>query len=150
MSELSETAVPAPSAKKPRRWIWPALLAAGIFLASTRSQIAEPDITHIDKVAHFGVYGLLATLLCRLGRGWRAAGCALLATSLYGISDEWHQSFTPGRSVEVADWAADTTGAALAVTLYAAWPCYRRWLEMRLGRKRRVEKPAEVAPSSGA
>jgi VanZ family protein len=139
-----------PSSRRWRHaWAWPVVLAVGIFLASSRSQIAEPDINHIDKVAHFAVYGLLATLLCRLGRrGWRTAGWALLAASLYGITDEWHQSFTPGRSVEVADWLADTTGAALAVTLYTAWPCYRRWLEMRLGRKRRIEKRAEVTPSS--
>lgn len=139
-----------PSRRLHRAWVWPVVLAVGIFIASTRSQIAEPDISHIDKVAHFGVYGLLATLLCRLGRGWRAAVFALLAASLYGISDEWHQSFTPGRSVEVADWVADTSGAALAVLLYTLWPRYRRWLETRLERKRRIEKPAEVAPSSGS
>lgn len=139
-----------PSRRLHHAWVWPAVLAAGIFLASSRSQIAEPDISHIDKVAHFSVYGLLATLLCRLGRrGWRTAVCALLAASLYGISDEWHQSFTPGRSVEVADWVADTSGAALAVTLYLVWPAYRRWLEMPLQRKRRIEKQPEVAPSSG-
>ena len=61
-----------PSRRLHRAWVWPVVLAVGIFIASTRSQIAEPDISHIDKVAHFGVYGLLATLLCRLGRGWRA------------------------------------------------------------------------------
>lgn len=138
-----------PSRRSRHAWVWPALLAAAIFLASSRSQIAEPNISHIDKVAHFGVYGLLATLLCRLGQGWRAAVCALLAASLYGASDEWHQSFTPGRSVEVADWAADTLGAALAVTLYTAWARYRQWLEMSPWRKRRIEKPAAVAPSSG-
>jgi VanZ family protein len=140
--------IPRPSRRLRRAWVWPAVLAGGIFLASSRSQLATPDILFIDKIAHFSVYGLLATLLCRLGRGWRAAVLALLATSLYGISDEWHQSFTPGRSVEIADWAADTAGAALAVTLYTLWPRYRRWLEKPPRRKRRVEKRAEVAPSS--
>ncbi len=137
--------VPHDPSKSRRARVWPAALAAVIFLASSRSQIAGPDIAGIDKVAHFLVYGLLGTLLGRLGRGRRAAGWALLAASLYGISDEWHQSFTPGRSVEVADWAADTLGAALAVTLYTAWPRYRGWLEIPVKRKRRVEKPAPVA-----
>ena len=35
-----------------------------------------------DKIVHFLVFGLLATLTCRLGRGWKAAFWALLATSL--------------------------------------------------------------------
>ncbi len=108
-----------------------------IFAASNRSQVAAPAVPDFDKFAHFGVYGLLATLLCRLGRGWRAAGWALLAASIYGASDEWHQSFVPGRSVEVADWAADTGGAALAVTLYAGSTVYRRLLEARLLRSQR-------------
>jgi VanZ family protein len=36
--------------------------------------------------------------------------------SLYGISDEFHQSFVSGRSVDSTDWIADTVGAVLAVT----------------------------------
>jgi VanZ family protein len=34
--------------------------------------------------------------------------------SLYGITDEWHQSFTFGRDASVWDWTADTAGAILA------------------------------------
>jgi VanZ family protein len=34
---------------------------------------------------------------------------------LWGCSDEIHQSFTPGRDVEIGDVLADTTGVALAV-----------------------------------
>jgi len=32
---------------------------------------------------------------------------------LYGVLDEWHQSFVPGRVVSVADWAADIIGVVL-------------------------------------
>jgi len=31
------------------------------------------------------------------------------------MTDEWHQSFVVGRFSDVADWVADTSGAALAV-----------------------------------
>ncbi|MCX6954305.1 MAG: VanZ family protein [Verrucomicrobia bacterium] len=75
------------------------------------------------------MYGLLGTLLCRIGRDWRAGLWAVLAASAYGVSDEFHQSFVPGRSVEVADWMADTLGAALAVSAYWGWAGYRRALE---------------------
>jgi len=46
------------------------------------------------------------------------AWLAVLIVSVFGVTGEWHQSFVPGRSGEVFDWLADTTGAALAVTLY--------------------------------
>jgi hypothetical protein len=47
------------------------------------------------------------------------------------------------------DWVADTLGAALAVTLYARWGWYRRWLEMPVGaHKRRVENPAANVPDT--
>eukprot|EP01035_Chromulina_nebulosa_P049365 gene49365-67042_t len=70
-----------------------------------------------------------------MGTGWRGAVGSVLAASADGVSDEWHQSVVPGRSVEVADWLADTLGAAVAVGLYAGVPAYRRLLEMPLGRK---------------
>ena len=46
---------------------------------------------------------------------WLATSIA----SLYGISDEFHQSFVPGRTPDVVDWLADTSGALLAVLLIA-------------------------------
>ncbi len=133
-----------------RAVLWPVIIAALIFLASSRSQIAGPvGVEGFDKVAHFSVYGLLATLVVRLGRGWKAALVSVLLVSVYGASDEWHQGFTPGRSVELADWMADTFGGALAVALYAAWPGYRRRLETSVtSRQRRVENVAAVATVS--
>lgn len=139
-----------------RRWLWPLALAALIFLASSRSHVAGPEIEGSDKVVHFAVYGLLATLVLRAflpsaGRLARSATwLSIVLVSLYGVSDEWHQSFTPGRSVEVADWLADTLGAATAVMLYRHWAWYRRCLEMRIPprRKPRLESVALDAPLS--
>jgi VanZ family protein len=37
---------------------------------------------------------------------------------LYAFTDELHQHFVPGRSVEFADWVADSHGAAAGVALY--------------------------------
>jgi VanZ family protein len=44
---------------------------------------------------------------------------ALISTSVYGATDEWHQAFVPLRTSDVRDWIADTTGGALAILLYA-------------------------------
>ena len=70
------------------------------------------------------------------------AWLAVLIVSAFGVTDEWHQSFVPGRSCDVFDWLADTAGAALAVALYVKWAWYRRLLEIRVGPQRQVEKPA--------
>jgi hypothetical protein len=103
-----------------------------VVFASGRSQVAAPDIVNIDKLTHFAVFGLLATLVVRCP-GVGRLSYAIGLVSLFGISDELRQSFTPGRSVEFADWIADTAGAACAVLLYGLWPAYRRCLETPLG-----------------
>lgn len=131
-----------------RAWLWPVLVAAMIFLASSRSRIAAPAVTGTDKVGHFAVYGLFATLVVRLIARRQFAWVAVVIASAYGISDEWHQSFTPGRSVELNDWVADTSGAVLAVGLYALWPWYRRLLEAPIARQRRIENRAAAATVS--
>lgn len=103
-----------------------------------------------DKVAHFGAFGLLATAAYRLVSR-RAGVWVVLAVSLFGASDEWHQSFTAGRSVELADWIADTSGAAVAVLAYGLWQWYRNLLEYKVlpvKRARRVEK-MPLAESTG-
>ncbi|MDP3069338.1 MAG: VanZ family protein [Opitutaceae bacterium] len=122
---------------RPLRLLWPLLLAAVVFYASGRSHVAGPGLTRVDdKIGHFLAYGLFATLLCRaFGAHGRGALIALLLASAYGASDEWHQSFVPGRNSELADWIADTLGAALAVGLYTWVTPYRRLLEAPLWRR---------------
>ena len=109
-------------------WAPPLLYMAFIFHSSSQSD-PLPALTHIvwDKLLHFAGYSLLALLFCRAlrGEGFTIATTPLIAvllTSLYGASDEWHQSFTPLRSSDVQDWLADTTGGVVgAVTFAAAW-----------------------------
>jgi VanZ family protein len=126
--------------------IWPLLLAGVIFAASSRSAVAGMGFNGSDKVAHFSVYGLLGTLVCRALRpDWRGALLALAAVSFFGATDEWHQSFVPGRDADLMDWLADTSGAALAVGLYFFWRPYRELLERGWGR--RSASPGDTARS---
>ena len=153
---------PSSSASRPwlrSRWlvVWPAALAIMIFVGSTRSEVASPEgVPHVDKVGHFHIYGLLATLVLRVvfdpSRRWRGGLMAVLCASLYGITDEFHQSFTPGRGVEFSDWIADTLGAILAVSLYCAWPLWRRALEFPVWPRRGVRSniAPDVAPVDGS
>ncbi len=41
---------------------------------------------------------------------------SIVFCSLYGMSDEWHQSFVVGRDSDWLDWLADTLGATAAVS----------------------------------
>ena len=93
---------------------------------------AQPDVslpTGVDdKTAHYVGYMTLGLLVVRaLARGLPAritravAVVALAVTIGYGATDEWHQSFVPGRSSELADLVADSLGALAAVGLCWAW-----------------------------
>lgn len=136
----------APSPVSRLRWLYPLALAATVVIASSRSQVAAPTISYFDKIAHFSVFGLLGSLIARCP-GVRRFRYAIVIVSLFGISDEFRQSFTPGRSVEFADWMADTLGAATAVTLYAFWPWYRRLLEYSLRLRPKSDKAATARPA---
>lgn len=73
-----------------------------------------------DKVVHllyFFLTGLCAVRAARFGEAWSRSKTAvflILTGLLWGCSDEIHQSYTPGRGVEVGDVLADTAGVALA------------------------------------
>lgn len=73
--------------------------------------------------AHFVFYGGLAlALLWALHREWprleHALWWAWALTVLYGFSDEWHQSFIPGRKADWRDIVTDAAGAAVALGLF--------------------------------
>jgi len=104
----------------------PALAWMGlIFFLSAQPKLPEILFVFdgIDKLFHAGAYGVLGLLVSyALGvRSRRAALLAVLVSSLYGASDELHQYFVPGRSCDVFDWLADTSGAVVAVGLLGVW-----------------------------
>ncbi|WP_027724808.1 VanZ family protein [Tuberibacillus calidus] len=70
----------------------------------------------IRKLTHLTVFGILAFLIWRaLVPQRHAKGWAWLLTTLYAATDEWHQSFQPGRSPKVTDVAIDACGALIAL-----------------------------------
>lgn len=97
----------------PRARAWaPALVwAAIIFALSSRSTLPTDLGGGLDKVAHFGAYAILGALLAHGAIAWgRGIGWPLLLGIAYAASDEFHQSFVPGRHSDVADWLADALG----------------------------------------
>ena len=95
---------------------------AAIFVVSSIPRLDRIPGGFSDKTAHFWAYALLGALALRAAAGasWRAvtgraAAVAWLVAAIYGITDEWHQAFVPGRSPSWQDWVADALGAAVAV-----------------------------------
>jgi VanZ family protein len=94
-----------------------------IFIASSIPDVPPLPGGISDKQGHSFGYAILGAVVLRALAGgrmrgvtWRTAlGTVLLAT-LYGVSDEIHQSFVPNRTPDVYDVLADATGAAAATT----------------------------------
>ena len=106
------------------------LLALGwmatLFYLSHQSGLPVPKpFIHVDKLYHAAAYGLLGGLwlfsLQPKAGGFSSRQVLLCASiaSLYGVSDEIHQSFVPGRSADWLDWLADTVGALVICVLIA-------------------------------
>ncbi|MDA1298183.1 MAG: VanZ family protein [Chloroflexi bacterium] len=93
---------------------------------------ALDSIPAIDSLAHLFLYFVLAALVHAVLRMYLPRRKNLLMVDtvifalLYGVSDEFHQSFVPGRSVSGTDLLADVLGAVLAVTLWLAFDRIRR------------------------
>lgn len=99
------------------------LVMGGIFYLShqTGDSLALPDIVNIDKFLHCLVYTVLGvSFLYALPPSWRhrhplLAACATVLFCFgYGISDEMHQFFVPGRFASAGDLLADALGGLLA------------------------------------
>ena len=109
--------------KKLLKWV-PAVVICSIsvYLSSQPTIEKMPSFWNADKLVHVVCFGGLSF--------WVAFACNLKANSLkeiilplsivsiYGIIDEIHQSFTPGRSCSVFDWIADTVGAFLGALIF--------------------------------
>ncbi|QPD05193.1 MAG: hypothetical protein Nkreftii_002967 [Candidatus Nitrospira kreftii] len=108
------------------RYWGPVCAYAGvIFYLSSLSHPEEhlPIVSRFsDKVLHaveYAVFGALCfwALQGTLNVSWRrwAIPLSIVLASLYGVTDEFHQSFVPFRYSHVLDWVADTIGAILGV-----------------------------------
>lgn len=82
----------------------------------------EPYHILIRKTAHLSVYLILGvftlnTLLNFKCPHTHALYIAIIICLIYAISDEFHQTFIPGRSGEIWDVFIDTLGASIGVLL---------------------------------
>jgi VanZ family protein len=101
--------------------------AALIFFLSSLSSFPEavPSFFGFDKIAHFVEYYFLGCLLYRWFAStdrYRKRRRALLMTIVigtsYAMSDEWHQSFVPGRDASPWDALFDAVGVGIGAATY--------------------------------
>ena len=96
-----------------------------LFIATTIPVSSLPSVDVSDKLKHFGAFLGLSVLLSLtliyqnkilLFKKYFMIA-AFVISSLYGLLDEIHQSFVPGRNSEFLDWFADSVGAAIGVVI---------------------------------
>jgi VanZ family protein len=98
-----------------------------IYFLSDQQTLPVPQLfPHQDKLHHFAAYFVMGVLSWRCSlhlfrRDIIRFFSAIIFCSLYGLSDEWHQAWVPGREADVFDWIADTTGAIISVILCFAY-----------------------------
>ena len=110
---------------------WSAVMSYCGFLyyLSDQPRLHLPQVVpSSDTVAHVAAYAVLGWLwTVALRETWE--GCSSLAAVLfallftlgYGLSDEWHQSFVPGRVSSAADVVADVIGGGLGAGSFFLW-----------------------------
>src|SRR5215470_5948965 len=100
-------------ARRLSAWLPPVLAMAIIYSFSASSNPLPAVTAHVwDKLLHATAYAGLAVLFARALSAEGFAGpvlltMAILLTSGYGATDEYHQRFVPNRQSDVADWLAD-------------------------------------------
>jgi VanZ family protein len=101
-------------------------MAVIFYLSSLPEPVLPANVT--DKSAHSFGYAGLAIVVTRAVAGGlprrvtaRIALTVLMMTLAYGVSDELHQMFVPGRTADIYDVQADVIGAAMGTLVCWLW-----------------------------
>ena len=109
---------------KRRAWAKRGAIVWGLFLFALTSWPSPPSvpivsaIPNFDKLVHFTLYGVEAFLVYSAVRWPGRPGFSLVRMlaivglmAVWGVADETHQFWIPGRSMEAGDVAGDIIGA---------------------------------------
>jgi len=102
-------------------WLPLLIFAALIFYFSSRSTLPGfvSALPINDKILHLGEFFIFGLLIFRAFSTTKYEPIVylvvILAAFLYGLFDEFHQLFVPGRVFSIFDLAADTLGGAIAI-----------------------------------
>ena len=94
----------------------PIIWAGLIFFLSDQSTLPGASYPLIDLIlkqsAHVFVYAALHFLIWRINK--KSISTPLLVTFIYALTDEFHQSFIPGRTATIIDIGFDSMGIAIS------------------------------------
>ncbi len=110
---------------------WLPLIGYCVFIyiqSSYPSPERLPSFDYSDKLLHFGAYAVMGILFYRAYHTLSFRNniqllvmLSMISASLYGISDEIHQSFVPERQGSFSDVIADIIGGICGVYVYNRW-----------------------------
>lgn len=89
---------------------------------STKIKIVKKSQPIIRKLAHFSIYTLVGILIMTFMSTYKLLlfkkfSISTIVGLCYAISDEYHQSFVPGRSAEIRDVVIDTSGVVFGIII---------------------------------
>ena len=96
-----------------------------LFVLTSLPSNRLPDAKINDKIEHYVAFGLLSFLLSlafsfqrkvRFLYTWPLMWTIILV-ALYGMLDELHQLYVPGRYCDILDWTADVLGGLAGIGL---------------------------------
>ncbi|MDX8390044.1 MAG: VanZ family protein [Mariprofundaceae bacterium] len=123
---------PLASGSKATSWLLLGLYCSLIYWLSDQPAYPTPlKFPGNDKLLHLIAYGIMALIAWHAfskdhdsGR-WFHPISVVLFCMVFGASDEWHQSFIPGRTSDIHDWMADSFGAVFTVNFIIFLKQYR-------------------------
>ena len=115
-------------------WFPLIIYCLAIYIQSGRPSPDQiPSVHFLDKILHFGAYGLLGVLFFRAyqtlplkDRKNLLILFSIGSATLYGISDEIHQYFVPFREADILDVVANTMGSICGVYFYHLWKVQKK------------------------
>jgi len=94
------------------------------FMSSRPAPETIPALPHMDKLLHLIAYTVCGALFLRafstfpIKNNFKLVIISILASGLYGLSDEVHQYFVSSRSADIMDFFVDVIGSICGVLLY--------------------------------
>ena len=120
------------SSTRIKLWLPVIAYMAMLFVFSSFSNLPTPpgdfSFYHVHIAAYAGLGALTARAAAKGLRhvSWRQCSWPIAISTLYGVTDEYHQLFVPGRSFDVLDMAADAFGSVVGAGAVWAWSIIRR------------------------
>ena len=106
--------------------LWALLIFGSSSIAGSDLKVVEVSDRGYDVISSVVNVFLYLVLTIFLIRAFLVSGLSLrqalifafLLAIVYGLLDEFHQAWTPGREVHLSDWLLDVVGLVISLNIY--------------------------------